>query len=347
MIISSKQANLFKEKLSLGKGKVDQTNSEELRRNIDQLVTTPNNNTIFNNQNPSSHKQGSLSTTTDNSISSNEEKVIPTQQFEFANISNIKSFIVHKASSDLPLILDKRFVIDVPKPKKLSFYIEPNVSVGFLQRKFSSHSMEDSLFLEKRTLENAILHDAVSLEFGALINEKWSVQLGLEYQEMREKFSIDVILQSDTTLTEVDDAFFFLDSEMDTIFVSGTQTNIVNGVRQIRHYNKHKYLNIPLNVSRRFALNKTFINASVGMSYAIKHDFSGLTKGFTSIEEDELFSLDNRLGFQLGLAAEYNISDNKQLFLKTIFRKSPKLGFSEGAEKSHTDIRTITTCARD
>jgi len=309
---SSIEVHPLQNNLSIEKVKPDHLASINLTKNTDQKNSSPRITKLNSHIGyPSSSLQNSQNsqasiTKSKKSYSGNTKE--RSQNIELADLPKINSFLIYKVSPILLVNTPQLSEENIREPKKVSFYIEPNLSVGFLQRKFSTGITSESYLNyleEKKTFEKPILHDAISLEFGALIDEKWSVQIGVEYQEMREKLVGDFFSELDST--RVDD-----------------------------HYNTHRYLDIPFNIGRRFSLNNTLLQASAGVSYAITHDFTGRTYGFGgSIEDEHFFRIENRLGFQLGLALEHSISDNKQLFLKTIFRKSPTLGFDEISEKSH------------
>jgi len=176
-------------------------------------------------------------------------------------------------------------------------YVEPNISLGLLHRVFKSDfSGADEYLAEKASLETPILHNAISFEFGMLLKRQWSLQLGIEYQEMRELFRFN----------------------------------------EFRNINKHKYLTIPFNVGKKISVKNTELYASGGLSYALTHSFTGLTKsGQNSVRDVEGYFFKNRIGFQISLGSEYSISNRQQLFLKTIVRKSPTLTFGDGLEKFH------------
>ena len=285
-------------------------------------------------------KQAPINTATKNSLSHANRKVDTKQPTKLAYLPVLKPALLRDFTPDLPTRQIRTPDINNEKTRKVTFFLEPNYRVGLLQREFSTSYEEAEVYLEeKRQLEKPIAYDAISLEVGALIKEKWSLQTGLEYQEMRERFKYDILLNSDTTFIQFERAYYALDANMDTIYLSATRPTIENEIRKIRYWNKHSYISIPLTVSRRFQIDKTILNASVGISYALRHNFVGQTKrGENLINDNEVFWLENRLGFQLGIGAEYMIQDNKALFLKAALRKHPTLGFSINEvpiEKSH------------
>jgi len=285
-------------------------------------------------------KQNSGITSSEDNQDISNEKLKTHQPITLNNIHLIKSSIVHSFIPNLSIEHSELDATTSEEFKKVQLFFEPNISAGFLQRKFSSpfDVNPDEYYGEKIRLEKAIIHDAASVEIGVLINEKWSVQFGLEYQEMREKFSFDYLLSSDTTLTLVEKAYYEYNPEIDsdTLFIEGMRPVVTNETRRIKHWNKHMYWSIPLNVGRQFILNETTINASAGITYAIRHNFTGRTKrSDIPIVENENYLFKNKIGFQFGLSGEQKLSENKSLFIKTIFRKSPTVKFGDITEKSH------------
>lgn len=243
-------------------------------------------------------------------------------------------------NSTLPLLAttETKVIDNNDQQKGIRFYFEPNVSIGLLQPKFREVSDgPDEYLIQKMETEKGILHDAVSLEVGALIKDKWTVQVGLEYQEMREKFSADLVLASDTTMVELDKAYYEVDPNgVDTTFYSGIRPLILNETRFVRHYNRHNYINIPLNVGKRFQIKNTMMQASAGISFALRQNFSGRTlRGANRIIDDESYTLENRVAYQISLGVNHTLSANKDLFVKAVFRQSPTLYFSETYEKYH------------
>ncbi len=222
--------------------------------------------------------------------------------------------------------------------QKVKIYFEPNISAGLLQPRFRSLlNGPDDYLNRKMETERGIIHDAASIEIGALIKDKWTIQVGLEYQEMREKFTYDFPLETDTIVMEFDKAFYtYNESTVDTIFYAGLRPVITNELRKVRHYNKHTYLSIPVNVGRNFTINNSTIHASFGVTYALSHNFEGRTlRRLNIISENESFYFKNRMGFQFGLGLNHSLSTNKDLFLKASFRQSPSLSFGEVYEKYH------------
>lgn len=251
------------------------------------------------------------------------------EQFDtLVSLPKLKIYLPQLFTPNLPIIDQvKTFGASSNPSSNISFFIEPNVKIGLMQRKFwTPYEWAEAYIEEKRRLEKSILYNAFSFEVGALLNEKWSMQIGLEYQEMREQFKHDILLNSDTTFIQFDKAYYAVDSNMDTTFFAATRPIIDNEIRKIKHWNKHNYINIPFTIGRRFCIGETMFNASVGISYALRHNFKGRTKGWhETIEENEIFQLKNRIGFQVGIGAEYLIRDNKVLFFKTTLRKHPTL----------------------
>jgi len=205
------------------------------------------------------------------------------------------SHLVHNSTLDINIKPTEKKEVINDESKKVSFFIEPNVSTGVLQRRFaSSFPGYEKELEEQRIFGKPVLHYSISMEFGAFIKNKWSTQIGIEYQEMIESVEGD-----------------------------------------FRETNTHRYFMIPMNISRNFKFNKTKLYAKAGFTYALTHNFKGFSLTNNGVSKEDPFWIKKRIGYQLGIGSGFALSNNKELFLNAIFRKSPVLGLYDILEKWH------------
>ncbi len=256
---------------------------------------------------------------------------------------NSENFLFQELKTDITkngIEVESKYKKKDSEPKKYTFYAEPSFVAGLPQRKTKYTNSDPTVNAQleaNKNMETPKIYSAISLEFGLAIKEKWMIQIGVEYQGVRELFKYDGFYRSDTTIAEYDKSSYFLDAAMDTVFFAGMRPYIENKDRKIRHWNTFQYYSIPLNIGRRFQFNKTAINTSVGISYAFGHDFFGRNNiikydGTNQIIDNTVFDIKSRFGFQVGIGGEYQLSERKQLFLKASLRRSPTF-IQEGYEQ--------------
>ncbi len=204
--------------------------------------------------------------------------------------------------------------------------------VGLLGRSvmFESDNAEFVRRLEtnEQTISSRALV-ATNINLGYQFESGWFLQSGLEYRENIEFFKYDHS-KVETTQRFDEKALYFLNQNSDTLFFADSILVQETETRTVRHWNKHRFLIVPIDFGYRHAFGKVNIFGSAGLSYALLQNFQGRENilaedGSNEIVNDPAFQFKNRVGFQVGLGLEYSVSGNSNLFAKINYRKSPKL----------------------
>ena len=215
---------------------------------------------------------------------------------------------------------------------KSSFYISGLVEAGLFHRttNFQNNDLNfvNQLQANEKTETSKVLF-STNLSIGYLHQSGWSLQSGLQYQEIKEFLKYDH-LKTETTVELNEKALYFLDQSGDTLFFSEPSSVINTEVRKVRHWNKHAYFSIPLEIGYHHRMGKVNLFGNLGISYAFAHKFKGRVNqlnidGSNEIIDNPNFAFKNRIGVQLGLGVDYPLFKQTNIFIKMAYRRSPKL----------------------
>lgn len=256
-----------------------------------------------------------------NTVPSNLLPLIDLQEFEMEEDFNVTPIIFLNSEDEIKI-----------KPKKV-FYVKALVEVGLVERerdfKTSNEGLLDKLEANEET-ERPQFALYTNLNFGYQHVSGLSVQSGLEYSEIREVFNYEEsnieIISKDTF------SYIIIDLVGDTTFVQAPKNFLETTVRTVRHYNKHRFYSIPIQLAYQFDLKKVNLKTSLDISYTFAHSFEGRVNQVFSEEEniiidDSVFELKNRFGLQVGLILEYPFLKDTRLVFSASYRRSPQLNF--------------------
>ena len=220
-----------------------------------------------------------------------------------------------------------------PVKFKNSFFISSSIEAGAIIHQTTNYPTNDKDFLEllinNEKTESSRFLLSTNLAIGYLDESGWSLQSGLEYNEIMGFFNYSHI-NTDTIRKLNEAAFFILNSNADTLFFSDSSTVVRTEEKIIRHWNKQPYFSIPLEVGYRKAVGKSNVFGTVGISYAFAYNFKGLVNqlnedGTNEIVENPNFILKSRIGYKLSLGTEIPLIKQTHLFLNVSYRRNPRL----------------------
>lgn len=209
--------------------------------------------------------------------------------------------------------------------KQLSLETYTGISKPF--RKFESPSNNLMEYTNLREVSEKVLE---SVEFGIAfrlrVNSSWSFGLGLERQQITERFQWE-FLEEEVIAIQSDSTFYYFDENQVKKFIGGELEGIKTTARNVTNYNRYTLYNLPFDI--------TFHNRSGALGYFMKfgavlnlsQQFQG--KIFDSndqiltteeIEEREVFKSSIGRSFQLGVGMEYLLSDGNQIFVEGYYR---------------------------
>jgi len=204
---------------------------------------------------------------------------------------------------------------------KSNFYFSASADIGLVyrNRKFSVQGEELLRKLEaNEETEKSLYIFSNNIFFGYQHDTSWSLQVGLEYNHVKEVFdfyeiSVDTLLRDDLKVFRTEE-------------------------RTIKHYNDYKFYTLPFQLGYQFDLKKAKLTTRLGASYTFAHNFQGRRNQIDLIGSGEIdivdiheggyynFNLIDRIGIQAGLTLEYPFMDKHQFFTSATYRRSPTLG---------------------
>ena len=243
---------------------------------------------------------------------------------------------------------DRQFDFQLPKPTKnsfesiiiketpkfkSSFFVSSSVEAGVIINQNTKYVSNDSDFLQllinnEKTETSRILL-STNLSVGYLDQSGWSLQSGLEYNEILGFFKYSR-LETDTILAFNETALYILNQNADTLFFGDTSSIVRTTEKVIRHWNKQPYFSIPLEVGYRRAFGNTHVFGTAGISYAFAYKFKGRVNqlnpdGTNEIIDNPEFVLKSRIGYKLSLGTEIPLFKRTRFFMNVSYRRNPKL----------------------
>lgn len=284
-----------------------------------------NNTTIFAETN--------LSEKNDNVNSVGQEKeelVEPVPYLKTIAISSDKKPSSISTGEKLNLF-EPNFKNDNDKLKE-SFFISASREAGFVNRTTNFQGDDAELVMQLEANEATVNSFALlnsSVLIGYQHQSGWMLQSGLEQNVIREFFK-HISFKTKTIYDLNEKASYFVNQNVDTIFISDTTAILISEVRKVRHSNKLTWFNIPLEVGYHHTIGKANIYGTLGVNYAFAPKYKGRVNqinedGSDSIIDNPDFKFKNRIGIQLGLGVEYPLFNRTLGFVRVAYRQSPKL----------------------
>ena len=223
-------------------------------------------------------------------------------------------------------------------PFKNSFFVSSSIETGAVIHQNTNYATNDLEFLEllinnEKTESYRFLLSS-NLSIGYLDQSGWSLQSGLEYNEIMGFFNYKYF-RTDTLPAYNEAGLYFVNSNADTLFFGDSTSLIRTEETTIKHWNKQPYFSIPLEVGYRRAFGRTNIFGMVGINYAFAYKFKGRVNqlnedGTSEIVNNPDFTLKNRIGYRLRLGTEIPLFKRTHLLMNISYLRNPKLA---GASK--------------
>ena len=270
--------------------------------------------------------------------------LIPTLGLKVPNSENDKEVFPSPKMED---ILPEEIIVNTPNP----FYISGSAGLGvvFRNRKFDLRESEidiESDFLERleanEKTERTLFILTANLDLGYQHVSGFSLQSGLEYTEINEVFNHKELKEQEIVPKEK--VRYFVVTTTDTLYVLDTVDVLQNEERVVKHFNKHRFYTVPIELGYAFELDKAKLVTRLGMSYTFSHNYEGRMNylfqdgGSLIIENSPEFSVElkNRLGLKLGLGLEYPILKQSHFFVNATYRRSPNMSFGRHEQVYHS-----------
>ncbi|MFK7810700.1 MAG: hypothetical protein AB8F74_23025 [Saprospiraceae bacterium] len=259
------------------------------------------------------------------------------QQFDLINEQkNLQSFI--NTGDKFPRISKVK--------TKNPFYVSVSGDIGYFYRNsiFNTNNEEFAKQLENnKKTENSLFAATTNIYIGYQHRSGFSLQFSIAYSEIKEVFNYKKTT-TETFLDPKDEVLYFIIDNMDTSFVMDTSKTVRTTERTVKHFNKHTFYSIPLQVGYQFAWRKAKLIPRIGLSYTYRHNFKGRTNiiyengrnEFLEENPELRFDLKNRIGIEAGLNLEYPLLKQCHVFAMATYRRSPKLTLGITEQRYHS-----------
>ncbi len=179
------------------------------------------------------------------------------------------------------------------------------------------------------TLREAYEVPLESLEAGLLFGarfQKWSVQVGLERQQITERFAWGTSKEN-TVVIPVDSAYFYTDNEGKTQIIAGEVKAQRITQRQVNHYNRYTLFNLPVKLEYREQWNKIGVSLHTGAIINLRQTFEGrfllpnetlINNGIT--DNGLIYPTRVGIGWSGGLGVIYTIGQRREISLEGNYR---------------------------
>ena len=171
-------------------------------------------------------------------------------------------------------------------------------------------------------------------------NDRWAIGTGIDFLSQTEKIEWAGTYQENINGTYVDTIYYSTNTEFTTSNATGDYTATYQ--RDMRKYNQHQFINIPLSIQYHFHLkNHQFIlepQLLFNISYKAKGDYLNNFGVPSKLEE---LQTDCNIQYQLGLVYNYSITQNWNLNFGSSLRWAPQTSLGENAVKTESDYKFI------
>lgn len=259
-------------------------------------------------------------------------------QLAFAEIDWIK----RKLNIPSSVIIDP-----INKESRLQkpFYFSVSGDIGWAHRSRSFGDTSENLYEQLKAnanRETPLYIARTQFNLGYQHSSGWSLQSGIDYQEIKEVFKF----KEETVERMIKDtiAYFIVDTNRDTTFFNDSILVNRTTTWNVRHFNTHKFVSIPIQLGYQFQMKKATFVTRLGVSYTFAHSYKGrfnyiFSDGsnqviFNNMELD--YALKDRIGLQLALALEYPVMNYHQFFIQSSFRRSPSMTLGDSQQQYHS-----------
>jgi len=251
----------------------------------------------------------------------------------------LEETLIYKVAQEMPESFKGYYEVDIPKPKAYSWQI--SLLGGVNNSLFNFKSTESSELAElKSETENGEWGVNVGLKAAMVLNNKWLLSSGLEYQNVSSIF--DIVQTTNMQILKEDQIVKFLIDEIsgDTI---GTvlEDVLVDSVvtRTIVNHNRYQQLSIPLEIG----VQKYHGDLMYGLQAGISVNFVTSQSGKTLDPSGEIVSFNSsdgftpfrnfHIGYRVSPFIGYRVAKN------WAFTFRPQLAFNPHAGFDSSDIQ--------
>lgn len=241
-----------------------------------------------------------------------------------------KEELATKTLNTKPISLLENLLPTVPvatdKTTRPKISLHPYLSVAISQRSLNAlNQAYENAVTQRVDTEKPLESVAVGILLNLALHRNWSVQFGLERQQLTERFQWNGTSQRTITM-ESDSAYYFFDGQNERHFTAGELEITETTTRSTLHYNRYTLYNAPILVEYHQRKGKLGWQLSGGGIVNLSHTANGLfladetTADIAALENENLYRSNVGLAWQLGAGVNYILLPNAQLGLDLYHR---------------------------
>jgi hypothetical protein len=198
-------------------------------------------------------------------------------------------------------------------PRRVNAFVNLITGMGLPIKKIQHHPSESGLYRSQTNFETPILVNSLQADLGIILDKTWSASIGIEYQQLIEKFEY-----------RKDDAAM-ITYTFDPKTSKKIDSMVVRGVMLVNSNNRFNLIHIPINLGFEKRINRWILGVDAGIAVNLMMNSQG--KLVRNDQDIISFSDDNHIynktvgtSILVGVKAIYPLNKNVSLLIRPQFQ---------------------------
>ena len=198
-------------------------------------------------------------------------------------------------------------------PRRVKAFVNLITGMGLPIKKVQHLPSESGLYRSQTNFEKPIIVNSFQADLGILLDKTWSASIGIEYQQLIEKFEYR---KDDATMVTY---------TLDPITSKKIDSMVVRGVMQVNSNNRFNLIHIPINFGYEKRVNRWILGVDAGIALNLMMNSQGkIVRNDQDIisfsEDNHIFNKTVGTSILVGLKAMYPLNKNVSLLFRPQFQ---------------------------